>query len=220
MSLFDVLMLAYQVLVPVSIVLGLWIALRWMPDVNDWLVGIGAGAVAANRVAQLAVCIVLGVLFANPIMDLFRTLVTVIQRTLTSATTPGTLSTVWGPVPYSIYTDVSILMTCAIYVVVVWAGYRLWPEAAVEEAAEDTPDGTATSLATEEWFVLFAVASLVNRFILDILQSIVWLPVPSSIPMGPPSFFGVLGGWLVALAVLAIILVFLSNRLSKSPQAS
>ncbi len=214
MSPFDVLMLVYQLLVPLSMFLGLWIAARWLPDVSGWLAGIGAGAVASSRAAQVVAWIALGAFFANPIMDVLRTLVTVIQLAVRPAGDTGTMSTVWGQGSFSVYSGIATFMTLVIYLLVVWAGYRLWPEAAEEEASENT------SLALEEWFVLFAVASLVNRFILDIVQSVIWLPVPNYIDMGRLSSVGFIGAWLIGLGVVAIVLLILVSNLRKTPQAS
>ena len=64
--------------------------------------------------------------------------------------------------------------------------------------------------------VLLAVASLVNRFVLAVVQSIIWLPIPNSVEMGRLSSVGFFGAWLIGLAVLAVILLVLLNSLRKS----
>ena len=210
MSPFYVLMLASQLTVPLALIPGLWIAVRWLPDVNAWLSGIGI-PLATSRMGQLMVWIGLGVLFANPLMDFLGALFSVLQLFVRPAGDPGTMSTVWGQGSFSVYSGISTLMTLVIYVLVVWVGFRLWPEAEMEEEGVTTTN----SLATEEWFVLLAVASLVNRFVLAVVQSIIWLPIPNSVEMGRLSSVGFFGAWLIGLAVLAVILLVLLNSLRK-----
>jgi magnesium-transporting ATPase (P-type) len=215
MSAFQALMLASQLAVPLALIPGLWIAVRWRVDVNAWLSGIGT-PVATSRVGQLIVWIGLGVLFANPFMDLLAALFSVLQLFVRPAGEPGTMSTVWGQGSFLVYSGISTLMTLAIYALVVWVGYRLWPEA----ETEDEGVMTKNPLAVEEWFVLLAVASLVNRFVLAVVQSIIWLPVPSSVDMGRLSSVGFFGAWLIGLAVLAVILLVLFNSVRKHQSTS
>lgn len=213
MSATDFLSLAYQVASPLVMLLGLWIAARWLPDVKGWLSGIGAGSIATNPAGQLIVWIVLGELFANPLADWIGMLITIIQVGLGPAGNMGTMSTVWGQGSFAVYSDVSVLMTLAIYVLVVWAGYRLWPEATEEE------DGVKTGLALEEWFILLAAASLVNRFVDSIVMRLIWLPVPNAVDTGRLSSVGLVGAWLLGLAILAAILLVLLNILRRSQSA-
>ena len=211
MSPFEMLMLASQLTVPLTLIPGLWIAVRWLPDVNAWLSGIGI-PLATSRMGQLMVWIGLGVLFANPLMDFLGALFSVLQLFVRPAGDPGTMSTVWGQGSFSVYSGISTIMTLVIYVLVVWVGYRLWPEAETEEEGVTTNN----SLSLEEWFVLLAVGSLVNQFVLSIVQSIIWLPVPNSVDMGRLSSVGFFGAWLIGLAVLAAILIVLLNSLRKN----
>ncbi len=208
MSPFNLLMLASQLIIPLAVIPGLWIAARWLPDVNAGLSRIGV-PIERSRVEQLIVWIGLGVLFANPVMDLLEAVFSGLQLFVRPAGDPGTMSTVWGQGSFSVYSGISTLMTVVIYVLVVWVGYRLWPEA----ETQDEEVTTKNPLALEEWFVLFAIASLVNGFGLRIVQSIIWLPVPNSVDMGRLSSVGFFGAWLIGLAVLAVILLVMLNRL-------
>jgi hypothetical protein len=210
MSPLDVLMLASQLVSPLAMILGLWIAARWRANVIAWITEIGAHSVTSSRAGQLVVWIVLGMLFANPIVDLLGTLTTVIQLALGPAGSMGTMSTVWGHESFKVYSGITILQTIVVYVLVVWVGYRLWPEATGDEGEENT------SLALEEWFVLLAIASLANRFLQSIILSIIWLPVPNSVDMGRLSSVGFFGAWLLGLALVAVILAVLLNSLRKS----
>lgn len=210
MSPFEMLLLASQLLRPLSMILGLLIAARWLPDAITWLSTIGI-PVVASRVGSLIVWIGLSVLFANPVMDLLTAIFSALQVFVRPAGDPGTMSTVWGQGSFPVYSGISTVMTVLIYALVVWVGYRLWPEAETEEEGVKTDN----SLALEEWFVLLAVASLVNQFVLSILQSIIWLPVPNSVDMGRLSSVGFVGAWLIGLGVLAAILIVLLNSLRK-----
>ncbi len=94
-------------------------------------------------------------------------------------------------------------MTLVIYVLVVWTGYRLWPVVAEGKCAENA------TLVVEEWFVLLAAASLVNRFVESIVLSLIWLPVPNSVEMGRLSTVGIYGALLFGLAIVGAILLML-----------
>lgn len=213
MSPFEILMLVSQLMRPLSMILGLWIAARWLPDLNELLSGIGI-PVGPSRVGQLVVWICLGVLVANPWMDLLAVVFSVLQVFVRPAGDPGTMSTAWGQGSFPVYSGISTFMTVAIYVLVVWVGYRLWPEGETEEGVT-----TNNSLSLEEWFVLLAVASLVNQFVLSIIQSVIWLPIPNSIEMERLSAVGFFGAWLIGLAVIAVILLVLLNSLRRHPSA-
>jgi hypothetical protein len=210
MSPFEILMLASQLMRPLSMILGLGIAARWLPDLNELLSGIGI-PVGPSRVGQLIVWICLGVLFANPLMDLLAVVFSVLQVFVRPAGDSGTMSTVWGQGSFPVYSGISTFMTVAIYLLVVRVGYRLWPEGEAEEEGVTTNN----SLSLEEWFVLLAVGSLVNQFVLSIIQSVIWLPIPNSVEMGRLSAVGFFGAWLIGLAIIAVILWVLFNNLRR-----
>ncbi len=42
MSPVDVLVLGNQLVAPLGMIVGLWIASRWLPNVNSWLSSVGA----------------------------------------------------------------------------------------------------------------------------------------------------------------------------------
>ena len=207
----DFLNLATQLMLPLCMILGLGIAARWRADVNAWLEQIGAGSFASNRAGQLIVWIALGVLFGDPLADLLGTLAVVIRLWLGPAANIGSMSTVWGTESFAVYSVIGVLMTLVVYVLVVGVGYRLWPAAANGQGEANT------TLALEEWFVLFAAADLVNRFVRGIIQSLIWLPVPNSVEMGRLSSVGFLGAWLLGLVVVAVILLVLLNSIRKTP---
>ncbi len=208
----DILMLVSQLVSPVAMILGLWIAASWLPDVDAWLSSVGARSIASSRVGRLLVWVALGVLFGNPLDDLVETLTVSVRLWLGPEANVGSISTVWGHGSWAVYGEITALMTVVVYLLVLWAGYRVWP-ARVNEAGE------TRSLALQEWFVLLAAASLVNRFVDSIILRIIWLPVPDYIDMGRLSAVGLVGAWLLGLAILATILLVLLNSLRRSQPA-
>src|SRR5512143_3084883 len=115
MSPFDILMLAFQLMRPLSLILGLWIAARWLPDLNELLSGIGARSATASRAGQVMLWIALGVLFGSPIADWLGAFGTLMAAVVRPAGDPGTMSTVWGQGSFSVYSGISTFMTLAIY---------------------------------------------------------------------------------------------------------
>lgn len=208
----DILMLVSQLVSPVAMILGLWIAASWLPDVDAWLSSVGARSIASSRVGRLLVWVALGVLFGNPLDDLVETLTVSVRLWLGPEANVGSISTVWGHGSWAVYGEITALMAVVVYLLVLWAGYRVWP-ARVNEAGE------TRSLALQEWFVLLAAASLVNRFVDSIILRIIWLPVPDYIDMGRLSAVGLVGAWLLGLAILATILLVLLNSLRRSQPA-
>lgn len=206
----DLFILAGQLAVPLAMILGLWIAARWLPDVTTWLSRSGAESFVSRRAGQLIVWIGLGVIFGSPLADWLGLVGVAAQLLLGPAVNTGMMSTVWGQIPFWLYSEINILMTLVIYALVLWVGYRLWPE-----AGEGEGDGN-TSLALEEWFVLLAAGSLVNRFVQSIVLSIIWLPLSNAAEMGRLLPVGYLGAWLLGLAIVAVVLLVLLNRLRKT----
>lgn len=209
MSPSDYLRLGLQLNAPISMLVGLWIAARWLSDLKTWLAQIGALSFISNRAGQLILWVALGVLFGSPVADWVGVLGTGVELLLFRAANMGSMSTVWGTESFAVYSQIAILMILVVYALVVWVGYRLWPEAVEDEGAVNT------SLGLEEWFVLFAAASLVNRFVQSVIQSLIWLPVPNSIEMGRLSSVGFFGAWLLGLAILAAVLLVLLNSLRR-----
>lgn len=212
MSMSDYLQIALQLNYSVSVLVGLWIAARWLPDVRALLARLGAGSFVSNRVGQVIIWVALGVLFGGPLSDLLGVLGAAAQFVL--GPSAGFMSTVWGTAPFTVFSAFSTLMTLAVYVAVVWTGYRLWPEETAAEGAASNP------LALEEWFVLLAAASLVNRFVQAIVLGIIWLPVPSSAERGMLASVGFSGGWLLGLAIVVVVLGVLLNSLQRQQSTS
>ncbi len=209
MSPMELFTLVNQLVTPLALLPGLWIAARWLPDAKEWLASVAARSVSESRTAQLLMWLVLGMLFAAPVQDLVSTLFAVVRLGFGPAGSMGRMSTVWGSESFAVFSGIVSLTMIGVYVAVVWLGYRLWPE-------EENGQTEAThSLAVEEWFILLAIASLVNRFVQSIVLSLIWLPVPNSLEMGRLSSVGFFGAWLLALVILAGILLLLLNRLGK-----
>ncbi len=201
--------LALQLVAPISMIVGLWVTARWLPAVKSWLSGIDSGSISSSRAGQLVLWLALGLLFANPVLDLLRVLVTVVRLAFGPLANVGTMSTIWGEIPFWLYSENSVLMTLVIYLLVLWAGSRVWPKRAEES-------GARSFLVLEEWFVLFASASLVNHFVENIVLTIIWLPVPSVAELERLFPVGFFGAWLLALAIMATILLVLLNSIRRS----
>lgn len=201
--------LALQLVAPISMLVGLWVTGRWLPAVKSWLSEIGAGSISSSRAGQLVLWLALGLLFANPVLDLLRALVTVARLAVGPLANVGTMSTIWGQIPFWLYSEIDVLMTLVVYLLVLWAGARVWPRPAEES-------GARSFLLLEEWFVLFASASLVNHFIENVVLSIIWLPVPNAAELERLFPVGFFGAWLLALAIVAVIFLVLLNSIRKS----
>ncbi len=191
---------------------GLWIAGRWLPDVEEWYRRIGAESLPSSRAVELIAWLVLGMLFTAPLLDLLNLLFWLTRLALGPAVDMGSLSTIWGTAPLPVYVGLTSLTTIAVYALVVSIGYRHWPE---EEAPEAD---AAPSLALEEWFVLLAAAALVNHLVSAILNQVVWFPVPPSLQPGQLGSVGLVGAFLLGLAILAVILLVMLNALKREPE--
>ncbi len=151
-------------------------------------------------------------LFIAPLLDLLNLLFWLTRLMLSPAVNMGSLSTIWGTAPLPVYVGLTSLTTIVVYALVMVIGYRHWPE---EEAPEV---GEAPSLALEEWFVLLAAAGLVNRLVSAILTQVVWFSVPPSLQPGELGSVGLMGAYLLGLALLAVILLVMLNALKRKPE--
>lgn len=201
--------LATQLLSLLAVIPGLWIAGCWLPTINGWLDKIGAGSITSGRAGQLILWLALGTLCANPLQDLPGLVVQLVRLGVVPASQMGRVSTVWGTAPFAVYAGLTGLTTILVYAQVMWAGYQLWRS---KQRLETEP---THSLSLGGWFVLLTTASLINHLVSNVVFTIVWLPVPNSLEMGMLSSVGLLGAWLLGLAVFAVILVVLLNRIGR-----
>jgi hypothetical protein len=204
----DIFQSVYSLLLILTLLSGLWLAWRLLRHLSSILPWLTPDLESESHWPFLVVWLILGGLFAAPFTDL----VLIIQKTFTfvmptfSGTSLGDIVSFWGSVPVQLDSILTISLMVVLYFLACRLGiavYRSGKLAFLDSLGLERLDQS---------MILLAFASLFTHVVHDFVYRLVWFQFP-----GNP-YRGVLGyliGWIIAVILIAMILVFMDRQLFK-----
>jgi hypothetical protein len=189
----------------VGIVVGLWMAGRFLPIFINWIRPKANHSLLSQPFLKIILWLALGGLFTLPLQDIVRWLANLTNIVFLTVR-PGAngITTAFGLIPFRAYYGFSLFLMLAIYGMVIWVTSDYLPT--VEQFNR-----------IEQIFIILAIASLSYHAVSNIFTYIFDVQLPSSLAQQNYGIAGFLSAVAIGFIILCLILLGLNRFMSTHP---
>jgi hypothetical protein len=163
--------------------------------------------ISQDRSTRLFLWLALGGFFLIALVDLISLLRDVISLAIPSDQNATVFPLFLGTTSWQVYVAIVIAMGIIIYSFAVYYGQQL----ILKQGLPVIKELTLSSL--EQGFIVLGLAGLFNHMIRGIVLNFIWLRIPMSTSISSEGYIGSFVGWIIALLVLAIVIIFMNGQL-------